>query len=97
MFKRVLSLSIFALLFSSVFAANPTKGMNIKLTIKGLENSSMILANYFGDKQYVKDTIKFHSKGTITLKADTHRERLPKERCLPRTVEIYRQSGKSLA
>lgn len=71
MFKRVLSLSIFALLFSSVFAANPTKGMNIKLTIKGLENSSMILANYFGDKQYVKDTIKFDSKGTITLKADT--------------------------
>jgi hypothetical protein len=31
----------------------------------------MILANYFGDKQYVKDTIKFDSKGTITLKADT--------------------------
>lgn len=46
-------------------------GMNIKLTIKGLANQEMILANYFGDKQYVKDTFKLDAKGSITFKADT--------------------------
>jgi thiol-disulfide isomerase/thioredoxin len=71
--KKLLSVS---LLFSTIllaFAANTTatKGMNIKLTVKGLENSEMILANYLGDKQYVKDTFKFDSKAVITLKADT--------------------------
>ncbi|MBK8657688.1 MAG: hypothetical protein IPN22_02105 [Bacteroidetes bacterium] len=50
---------------------NASKGFNIKLTVKGLENTSMILANYYGDKQYVKDTFQFDSKGVITLKADT--------------------------
>lgn len=44
---------------------------NIKLTVKGLENSNMILAFYSGDKQYVKDTILFDSKGVATIKADT--------------------------
>ena len=53
------------------FAGNSGKGMDIKITVKGLESSTMILANYYGDKQYVKDTIKFDKKGTIVLKADT--------------------------
>jgi hypothetical protein len=42
-----------------------SKGFNIKLTVKGLENTSMILANYYGDKQYVKDTFQFDSKAVI--------------------------------
>jgi thiol-disulfide isomerase/thioredoxin len=45
--------------------------MNIKITVKGLEGSKMILANYFGDKQYVKDTFAIDKKGTVVLKADT--------------------------
>ncbi|MDB5281435.1 MAG: hypothetical protein JWO06_510 [Bacteroidota bacterium] len=58
--------------FVSLFSFAATgKGMNIKITVKGLENSKMILANYYGDKQYVKDTILFDKKGTIVLKADT--------------------------
>lgn len=44
---------------------------NIKLTVKGLENSNMILAFYSGDKQYVKDTVLFDSKGVATIKADS--------------------------
>src|SRR4051812_45036402 len=52
------------------FAANKTP-MNIRISVKGLEGSNMILANYYGDKQYVKDTINFDKKGVITLKADT--------------------------
>ncbi|MES2620928.1 MAG: thioredoxin-like domain-containing protein [Bacteroidota bacterium] len=59
------------LLFAGLFAATNNKPMNIKLTVKGLESSNMILANYFGDKQYVKDTLEFDKKGTVTIKADT--------------------------
>lgn len=59
------------LMASLAFAGNTGKGMDIKITVKGLENSTMILANYYGDKQYVKDTIKFDKKGSIYLKADT--------------------------
>lgn len=52
-------------------AAKPKVHTNIKLTVKGLENSNMILAFYSGDKQYVKDTILFDSKGVATIKADS--------------------------
>lgn len=46
-------------------------GFNYKFTVKGLENAEVILANYYGDKQYVKDTFQFDKKGVLTLKADT--------------------------
>lgn len=52
-------------------AAKSKTPTNIKLTVKGLENSNMILAFYSGDKQYVKDTILFDAKGVATIKADT--------------------------
>lgn len=68
--KRLFSLLLSLSVMASAFAAGGTK-TNIKITVKGLENSSMILANYFGDKQYVKDTLQFDSKGTVTIKADT--------------------------
>ncbi len=75
--RKLFSSLLFSLLIGSAIAGGtattPTtgKGMNIKLSVKGLEGSNMILANYFGDKQYVKDTFEFDKKGTITLKADT--------------------------
>ncbi|MFN8286238.1 MAG: DUF5106 domain-containing protein [Chitinophagales bacterium] len=69
--KNTLFTFLVLLSFSALVNAQATKGQNIKLTVKGLENSNMILANYFGDKQYVKDTFQFDKKGTIILKADT--------------------------
>jgi len=57
------------LLIASIAAS--AAGMNIKITVRGLENSNMILANYYGDKQYVKDTLVFDKKGMLTIKADT--------------------------
>src|SRR4051812_11718008 len=70
MIKRISTSLLLCLVTAFSFAATG-KGMNIKITVKGLENSKMILANYYGDKQYVKDTIAFDKKATITLKADT--------------------------
>ena len=64
-------LTLLAAAFTLATFATDNRPMNIKLTIKGLENSNMILANYFGDKQYVKDTLQLDSKGSITFKADT--------------------------
>lgn len=74
-------LFLFAASFLSVslFAQNKLKPLKvatpipteIKITVKGLENSNMILAFYSGDKQYVKDTVQFDSKGVAMIKADT--------------------------
>lgn len=68
--KPISTFILFCAMVAGAFATNKTP-MNIKLTVKGLESSTMILANYYGDKQYVKDTLAFDKKGTIVLKADT--------------------------
>ncbi|MES2590679.1 MAG: redoxin domain-containing protein [Bacteroidota bacterium] len=49
-------------------AANP-EGYNIKITVKGLpEGATCILANYYGDKQYIKDSAKVNAKGEVVFK-----------------------------
>ena len=70
MMKKITTILLCFLIAGSSFAGTG-KGMDIKLAVKGLENSTMILANYYGDKQYVKDTLVLDKKGAITLKADT--------------------------
>ncbi len=70
MSKKIFTLLFSSFLLSAVFAGN-SKPMNIKITVKGLENTTFILANYFGDKQYVKDTLYFDAKGTVVIKSDT--------------------------
>lgn len=67
-FITLLSCFITAGIFAKDENSKPT---NIKLTVKGLEETRMILANYFGDKQYVKDTLDFDKKGVAVIKADT--------------------------
>jgi len=69
--KKISTTLLSCLMFALAFAGTNKNPMNIKITVKGLEGSNMILANYYGDKQYVKDTINFDKKGTIVLKADT--------------------------
>jgi peroxiredoxin len=53
-------------------AATAQKGCDIKITVKNLSNTKLILAYYFGDKQYVKDTVNVDSKGVSEIKADTN-------------------------
>ena len=69
---KKITTSLLALLFSAAIIANPAKGHDIKLTVKNLVNSKLILAYYYGDKQYVKDTLNLDSKGLCELKADTN-------------------------
>lgn len=71
MTKKFSSTLLFCCLaIASALATNKTP-MNIKLSVKGLEGSTMILANYYGDKQYVKDTLILDKKGVATIKQDT--------------------------
>ena len=47
------------------------KGTEIKITVKDLANSPLILANYYGDKQYIKDTFEIDKNGVCLIKLDT--------------------------
>lgn len=67
MLRKFLSLLLCSLIISS-FAS---KGTEIKITIKDLAGTSLILANYYGDKQYVKDTFQFDKSGVCLIKQDT--------------------------
>ena len=67
--KKILSVIFFA--FSLSLLAAP-KGYDIKLNIKNLANQKVILAFYYGDKQWVKDTFAFDKTGVCTIKADTN-------------------------
>jgi hypothetical protein len=55
-----------------IFAANP--GYSITVKIKGLSNTKCFLGNYYGDKQYVKDTAKVDANGKCTFEG---KEKLP--------------------
>jgi thiol-disulfide isomerase/thioredoxin len=70
--RKVFTSVLFLAMVSAAFAGTTLgKGMDIKLTVKGLEGTQIILANYYGDKQYVKDTFMFDKKGMVNFKADT--------------------------
>lgn len=71
MLKKITTTFLAFALCAITLQAADSKGTNIKITVKGLENSEMYLAYYYGNKQFVKDTVKFDSKGVLTVKADT--------------------------
>lgn len=54
--------------------ANPD-GFVIKFRIKGLHDTTCMIANYYGNGTYVKDTVKVDATGRFTFKA---KEDLPK-------------------
>ena len=59
------------LISSTAFAGNPpTPGCTIKITSKGLkEGSTCLLACYYGDKNYIKDSAKANAKGEVVFTA----------------------------
>ncbi len=66
-------------LFSLVLAyyvasGQQNKGYEISVSIKGLSDSTIYLAYHFGDKQYLKDTLKLDSTGSGVFKG---KEELP--------------------
>jgi len=63
--------TLLASLFSIAAFAGPAKGYDIKITVKNLSDTKLILAYYYGDKQYVKDTFKVDKQGYCEIKADS--------------------------
>ena len=65
--------SIFTYTFLFLFAIKAfsfEREYNINLKIKGMENQIGILAYYYGDKRYVKDTLLFNEKGISIYKGN---------------------------
>lgn len=63
-----LLLSVFILISTTSFAGNPPEGCDIKITVKGLKEGSMcLLACYYGDKNYIKDSAKSNAKGEVVF------------------------------
>lgn len=67
---RKFLLLIFSAFAVHTFAAKGT-GTEIKVSVKQLANTPFVLANYYGDKQYIKDTFQFDKNGVCLIKLDT--------------------------
>ena len=66
-----ISLAAFLILVSGISSAGTDpQGCNIKITSKGLKEGSMcLLACYYGDKNYIKDSAKANAKGEVIFAA----------------------------
>lgn len=52
-------------------AKKPAQPLELKVHVKGITGGDVLLANYFGDKQYIQDTAKADANGNFVFKADT--------------------------
>ncbi len=71
MTKMTLNLTLLFLLLFSLFSTKTQaqdRNYNISISVKGMENKIGILAYYYSDKRYVKDTIYFNEKGVADIK-----------------------------
>ena len=75
------NLIIVILILCRIDAFADKGGYNIKVKIKGLKDTVCFLGNYFGDKQYIRDTAKINSKGECVFKSK-------KERHLPKGIYL---------
>lgn len=72
--KKFLSILLFlttALLFRTDSAQAGPSGYEIRVKIEGLRDSLVHLANYYGDKQYLKDSAYCDAQGQVVFKGDT--------------------------
>jgi len=69
MTARFCALSIFLSLFN--FSAQAQKGHNLRIKLDNYEHDTLVLGFHFGDKQYVKDTVKVGPDGYFAFTADT--------------------------
>lgn len=64
---RYLLLAFAFLFFIPSLFAQKKNAYSIKVKLAGLKDTSIYLANYFGDKQYLKDTAKVDAQGRATF------------------------------
>jgi thiol-disulfide isomerase/thioredoxin len=71
---RKIFICVIVALFSTYSFSQLKNGYEIDITIHGLQDSTVFLAYHFGDKQYIKDTIKLSKAGRAIVSG---REILP--------------------
>ncbi len=70
--------NILGIFFASITAlatGQVKQGYEVNLSVAGLKDSTVFLAYHFGDKQYIKDTVKLDSRGNGLFKG---KDSLPK-------------------
>ncbi len=65
-FKRLLLL---ALLCGCIISSSAQKGYKLQFHIKGLRDTACLIANYYGNGTYIKDTLKLDKSGKCTYSA----------------------------
>lgn len=63
-------LYVVLLVFLSISATAQKKGYEIEFNIDGCQSGTAILAYYYGDKQYIKDSTKIDESGRFVFKGD---------------------------
>ena len=63
-------IAIICLLISFSLGLFAQKGYDIKVNIDGYQETQLFLANNYGDKQYIKDTVAVNSDGSFHFKGD---------------------------
>jgi len=63
----LISIQLSAYSIENLNTSADASGYDIKVKIKGLKDKVCYLGNYYGDKQYIKDTVRTDSKGNCIL------------------------------
>lgn len=71
MTRKLLSIFTFLFCFASLNAQKSVKGHNIRVKLENYPEKELILGFYYGDKQFVKDTVNADADGYFSFKADT--------------------------
>jgi hypothetical protein len=67
-YLRIILISAFSLVAFAKSAS--AQGYEIKIKVNGLQDTLCYLANYYGDKQYIKDSARVNSYGNIIFKGN---------------------------
>ena len=71
MLKKYLRLILIYALVAVAFTKSVhAQGYEIKIKVNGLQDTLCYLANYYGDKQYIKDSAMANSYGNIIFKGN---------------------------
>ena len=68
MFRRLLFLLTLIMISANTFAQKPSGGYDIKVKFLNYKDTLAFLGNYYGDKQYLKDTTRIDKNGLAVFK-----------------------------
>ena len=67
---RILTSLLFIFLYTSPVMASSKAGYSINVKVAGIKDTVCYLGNYYGDKQYLKDSARVDASGRFTFKGE---------------------------